>query len=607
MKKKTYKIIICIGLVMMIFANFSSVFGAINDSYKKNTKVTDSALDSKIQGSALLDILANMINAVASLAETLIGNVFQVLTKDKIFPWADRIIFNSIEFLDINFLNPAPNSLFGTSSSPSVLGKVVKRVYSTIFSLAILFLGVAVGVMAIRLAISSIAAEKARYKQAIVNWATCIVMLFLMHYTLAFIFWINEQLVEIASNILIQTIKDENLGNVSFLNALDVKAEDRIKSFKKLYDDQSPSVMEILSTGIIRAVKLNSEHKTALNYAKAADKILDKYPDMAANLLTNPVYTPGAYSGKQASRRIANEDVIDEKKWYQVKEPIYMATIAAPVLAHDTYAAAAIEALNKNNKKQYDEQKKKGYFSIGQPEGTGEDHLLGRGDTIFLDETTFKNSSEYTETLKMIYVSLVKSSQNVFDYDSEKPWYDPEAKFKKFDYYGYFKWAKDNWGSKVDEFKNEKLDNKNDDFMNCVNSVKYSKKELEKKLGSEICNQAVKYRMDVDKAIYDASMGKQSLSTSAQDIIASLGSFFKQSAYVYKTETTTDENGDDKETVTGWRASQVSVTGALLYGIFIFQSCMYLVTYVKRLFYVMMLSMFGPIVVIYDFFIKSAS
>ena len=201
MKKKTYKIIICISLVVMLFTNFTSVFGAINESYSKNTKVTETSLESKIKDSVLLDVLANMINAIASLAESLIGGIFSVLTGDNIFPWADRIIFNSIGFLDINFLNPADSSLFGASNAPSILGKVVKRVYSTIFSLAVLFLGVAVGVMAIRLAISSIAAEKAKYKQAIVNWATCIVMLFLMHYILAFVFWVNEQMVEIASNV----------------------------------------------------------------------------------------------------------------------------------------------------------------------------------------------------------------------------------------------------------------------------------------------------------------------------------------------------------------------------------------------------------------------
>lgn len=188
MKKKTCKIIICISLVVMLFTSFGNVFGATNPDYTPSIQVSENALDSKIKSNILLDTLAGMINAIASLAEYLLGAVFKTLTGDNIFPWADRIIFNGIGFLDINFLNPASNSLFVSNGSTSILGKVVYSVYSTIFSLAVLFLGVAVGIMAIRLALSSIAAEKAKYKQAIVNWATCIVMLFLMHYILAFIF-----------------------------------------------------------------------------------------------------------------------------------------------------------------------------------------------------------------------------------------------------------------------------------------------------------------------------------------------------------------------------------------------------------------------------------
>ena len=100
MKKKTYKIIICISLFVMLFTNFTSVFGAINE-YGNYSSVSENALDSKIKDSVLLDVLANMINAVASLGEYLIGSIFFALTGDNIFPWADRIIFNGIAFLDI--------------------------------------------------------------------------------------------------------------------------------------------------------------------------------------------------------------------------------------------------------------------------------------------------------------------------------------------------------------------------------------------------------------------------------------------------------------------------------------------------------------------------
>ena len=220
MKKKTYKIIICISLVVMLFTNFTFVFGATNPDYTPEKKVSETALDSKIKDSILLDALANMINAVASLAEYLIGAIFSALTGDNIFPWADRIIFNGIAFLDINFLNPDPSSLFGSTIEPSILGKVVRNVYSTIFSLAVLFLGVAVGVMAIRLAISSIAAEKAKYKQALVNWGTCMIMLFLMHYVLAFVFWINEQMVQVASGIFLQAVAKSGVSDIDYSLAL---------------------------------------------------------------------------------------------------------------------------------------------------------------------------------------------------------------------------------------------------------------------------------------------------------------------------------------------------------------------------------------------------
>lgn len=117
------------------------------------------------------------------------------------------------------------------------------------------------------------------------------------------------------------------------------------------------------------------------------------------------------------------------------------------------------------------------------------------------------------------------------------------------------------------------------------------------------------YRVKVDKYIIMAASGQNAIENGeVTDIIANLGAFFKQAAYVYTSNTTgSDGNGNDSEVITGWRASKVSVTGALLYAIFVFQSLVYLIMYVKRLFYVIMLSMFGPVVVIYDFFMKSAS
>ncbi len=111
----------------------------------------------------------------------------------------------------------------------------------------------------------------------------------------------------------------------------------------------------------------------------------------------------------------------------------------------------------------------------------------------------------------------------------------------------------------------------------------------------------VNYRLECDGYIISAARGISGKGDTI-DLIANLGAFFKKAAFTYNTKT----NDDGTEEITGWRASKISVTGALLYAIFVFQSCIYFLTYVKRLFYIIMLSMFGPLVVIYDFFLKSA-
>lgn len=63
--------------------------------------------------------------------------------------------------------------------------------------------------MAIRIAISTIASEKAKYKEAIVHWATALILLFAMHYVISFVFYLNEQLVEVASSMVMDLMADK--------------------------------------------------------------------------------------------------------------------------------------------------------------------------------------------------------------------------------------------------------------------------------------------------------------------------------------------------------------------------------------------------------------
>lgn len=574
MKKKTYKIIIGISLMIILFVNIGNVFGATNPDYKPTVSVTESALDSKIKSSVLLDTLANMINAVASLAETLLGGVFKTLTKENIFPWADRIIFNGVGFLDINFLNPADNSLFVAEGNPSILGKVVKQVYSTILSLAILFLGVAVGIMAIRLAISTIAAEKAKYKQAIVNWVTCIVMLFLMHYILAFVFWVNEQMVQIASGILIQTIEESGLEEVDFSEALNaiVQPEQRLENFFK-------SALSV-PTGwwnLISSIKSNIDvKKTRDDFLADETKI-----EVANRLLMQDSYVK--------ERLVYVEDNAGKDVWKHLMQDsgqtnLMMANIGVPRLKYDTEDAVSVYNMSDEQREQAD---KDGFYTVSH------------GKLYIREEEYIKDGKQFEADVSAFAYCIAnkENPKELYKYYVEHPEYKLNTGDNPNLWQSNFNTA---WsilgGVSTLGFSNFMSGTLNSIEENQIYKILINNENVKKNFARN--------RVKVDSWIISGATGVKSSTT---DIIANLGQFFKQSAYVYTTEEVQTGSGDKKEVVTGWRASKVSVTGALLYAIFLFQSCMYFITYVKRLFFVIMLAMFGPLVVIYDFFMKSVS
>lgn len=578
MKKKTYKIIICISLVVMLFTNFTSVFGATNPDYTPEKKVSETALDSKIKDSILLDALANMINAVASLAEYLIGAIFSALTGDNIFPWADRIIFNGIAFLDINFLNPDPSSLFGSTIEPSILGKVVRNVYSTIFSLAVLFLGVAVGVMAIRLAISSIAAEKAKYKQALVNWGTCMIMLFLMHYVLAFVFWINEQMVQVASGIFLQAVAKSGVSDIDYSLALSsaIDPEKRRDTFLGSCND----------------------YDGAQNYLKNADV------NIVENLLGSDEY--------QRNRMVYIADSSDE--WYDNVGRFFGGEAENNQrgmlrLKSDVEAATKIKNNLESAQKSVEDN---GYYVVKYVAKTDKiDFVNDTNVKVWRNMKKYKESDDYEDDLRRYLWSIncFNGQKDLFNWIRDYPNHKVDLEF-----------SPNFWTAVVGEsfsittaVGGMGLISLGSKFVGMIGSNNLrsdlnhaSLDQLIEWVGGENkANKIAAYRLKCDGYIWNAGNGSTAQGET-QDLIANLGYFFKKTAYVYNTEKTTDENGKEVQEVTGWRASKLSVTGALLYAIFIFQSCMYLIMYVKRLFYVIMLSMFGPIVVIYDFFMKSA-
>ena len=135
-------IYIFIALVLLNVLN-NNIYAAVNTSYDYSTSnVSD--LNNKVMNSSVLNAIGKFVYAVASIAESLVGKVFQSLTGDNMFPWSDRVIFNTIPLLDINFLNPSNGSLFLVAGKTTMLASIIRNVYFTLLSLAIGLLGIVV-------------------------------------------------------------------------------------------------------------------------------------------------------------------------------------------------------------------------------------------------------------------------------------------------------------------------------------------------------------------------------------------------------------------------------------------------------------------------------
>lgn len=243
-KKKIWlKGILTGALFVMVFITYlSPVFAAINNTYNSDTGITQNMVQKSINNdNPLVDPIANFVYFIGATVEWLLGSMTGMVTGMNTMPWADMILYNAVPMLDVNFLNPDSNSMV------SQMDTIIKKTYYTIFSLALAFFGVAVVVMAIRLAISSIAEEKAKYKSAITNWLMAVVLLFTMHYFMSFIFYLNESVVELASKIASDSIESsgqlEIAGSTAYSNLLKYatnKGKDKydlVKRQKNLFTD----------------------------------------------------------------------------------------------------------------------------------------------------------------------------------------------------------------------------------------------------------------------------------------------------------------------------------------------------------------------------------
>ncbi len=245
MKNKALKIcFVCVFIVLTLFSisgsSINTIFAATNSSYgTSSSSSNDVNLDKKVNDNPVTGALASFVYSIASIVENMVGSMFSALSGDGEFPWADRIIFNSVPLLDINFFNPSEGSFFNDKDgNQTPISKMVKNTYFTVLAITIAFLTIVVAIAAIRMALSTLATEKAKYKEAITKWMFSITLIFLMHNLMSFIFFLNEGLVEVASGILSDRFNDPEYDMEKIRKNLrgELSDEDRVKNFTEMND-----------------------------------------------------------------------------------------------------------------------------------------------------------------------------------------------------------------------------------------------------------------------------------------------------------------------------------------------------------------------------------
>ena len=161
--------------------------------------------------------------AVIQLVESLLAYV----GSEKEFVWLslNDIFFNNIPLIDIDIFN-FHQAAGSAMSSGNVLLKIRENVSGWYYAIRNLCLALSFAVLVyigIRMAISSIADDRAKYKKMLKDWVVSIALIFILHYFMIIIVTLNNGLI----NILNETrIKEETKLGVELYLEQDQHAQD---------------------------------------------------------------------------------------------------------------------------------------------------------------------------------------------------------------------------------------------------------------------------------------------------------------------------------------------------------------------------------------------
>lgn len=497
MKVTIYKkCFVVLFLILILFSVNGSIFGAINTTYQSSKTVEEDDLNQRAKDSEILDALGPFVYWIASAVENLVGKAFKGITGSEMFPWADRVLFNTLPILDINIFNPSEASMFKSKGgSVTPIARIIRNTYFTILTISVAFLAIVVGIAATKLALSSIASEKAKYKEAVTKWLFSIILIFLMHNVVSFIFWVNEQMVIVASSLVNKSLLDTDFDLLK--QAIGLSDQKMLEIFKKA-------------------------NKSNVNATKEETQYVSDHSELAIKFIKNKDYN----------------------------EAILFNALGSPNWLTEMFTGNGKDSL----------------------QSLVRDMKIINGETI----TAEIGGSSMGMSLNSKTISI--SMNDFIKFNSEKN-VDLETLLGVMSI----------GTGEVQTFSQE--------AQNVAGFFIY---QIKKMLGGDskhLNKQYLRKYVNAMISIYNSANNAEGEQNSGVDIIAGLGNYFKEAAYTYET----DEFGQAKS----WKRSKITLVGAILYAIFVFQSIFYFLAYLKRFFFIVTLVIMAPVIVLLDFLRKA--
>ena len=126
-----------------------------------------------------------------------------------------NVLFNNVDLTRINFFDSTTGS-----STVDTIKQNVAIWYVGIRNLAAVILALILIYVAIRMAISTIAEDRAKYKTMLLDWLTSLCLLFVLHYIMIFTINLNNALVDLlskaGSSTNLTSVEDELFNNAIF-------------------------------------------------------------------------------------------------------------------------------------------------------------------------------------------------------------------------------------------------------------------------------------------------------------------------------------------------------------------------------------------------------